>query len=272
MSHRRFVFTLNNPKETTIQFETKHLVRYASWQKEQAASGTPHLQGYIELHRPQRFSYFQDILPGAHFEQARGSPQQARDYTRKEDTRSDGPWEYGTFSTTQGSRTDLEEIKRKLDRGETELQIAEEHFGSWIRYRNSFAIYRSLKQQKRTTKTLVTVLYGPPGTGKTFYAHSKGPLYMVTSKSYPWFDGYDGTSNVLFDDFYGWVPFHHLLTLLDAYPTQVQVKGGFVNWAPKEVFITSNRPPNEWYKDENLDQTALTRRIENIKHCLTKYT
>lgn len=268
MSHRRFVFTLNNPKQNEIDFESLQFVRYASWQLEQGANGTPHLQGYIELTKPQRWSAFGSILSGAHFEQARGSPEQARAYTQKDDTRLDGPWEYGKFRGCQGTRSDLQEVKRKLDEGVAESEIADEHFGSWIRYRQSFQIYRSLKQSKRTDKTEVTVLWGPPGTGKSYYAHQHGPIYMVTSKSYPWFDGYNGTDAVLLDDFYGWIPFHHLLTLLDAYPTQVQVKGGFVNWNPKHIYITSNRAPDTWYKDENLDQRALMRRIENIKEML----
>lgn len=270
MSQRRFVFTLNNPTSNEVNFQSLPLVKYASWQLEKGASGTPHLQGYIELQRPQRFTYFKDILPGAHFERCRGNKHQARDYTRKEDTRLEGPWEFGVFCE-QGHRSDLETIKRKLDEGVEDATIADEHFGDWIRYRGAFNIYRSLKQRKRDRKTPVTVLYGPPGTGKSFYAHERGPIYMVTSKSYPWFDGYNGTDSVLFDDFYGWIPFHHLLTLLDAYPTQVQVKGGFVNWNPKEIFITSNRSPDQWYKDDNLDQRALMRRIETIKEMLIIY-
>lgn len=271
MAARRFVFTLNNPASNEIDFARTPLIKYASWQLEKGASGTPHLQGYVELSRPQRFSYFRDILAGAHFEIARGSPTQARDYTRKEDSRLDGPWEYGQFTDNQGSRSDLMEIKRKLDEGMEIEQIADEHFGSWNRYRQSFIIYRGYKQPKRTSKTKVTVLFGPPGTGKSYYAHQRGPVYMVTSKSYPWFDGYNGTDAVLFDDFYGWVPFHHLLTLLDAYPTQVQIKGGFQNWNPKEIFITSNRSPEQWYKDENLEQRALMRRITEIKEMLITY-
>lgn len=270
MSHRRYCFTWNNPKNQ-LDFSTLPLVKYASWQLERGESGTQHYQGYIELSRTQRFSYFKTLLPGAHFEITRGTPSQARDYTRKEDSRLDGPWEYGTF-TGQGHRSDLLEIKKLLDEGVEEAEIAEQHFGSWIRYRHSFNIYRTIKQPKRNTKTPVTVLWGPPGTGKSFYAHERGPLYMVTSKTYPWFDSYNGTDAILFDDFYGWIPFHHLLTLLDAYPTQVQVKGGFVNWNPKEIFITSNRAPNTWYTDPNLEQRALMRRITSIKEMLIVYT
>lgn len=270
MSSRRFCFTWNNPPQNEIDFESMRSFKYASWQRERGESGTEHLQGYVELSASVRWKHLQCVLGTAHIEISRGSRQQARDYTRKEESRISGPWECGVF-TGQGERSDLTEIKRKLDEGVDESTIAEEHFGSWCRNRKSFMAYKALKSVKRNFKSRVVVLWGPPGTGKTFYAHQQGPVYMINSKSYPWFDNYNGIDNVLFDDFYGWVPFHHFLTLLDAYPCQVQVKGGFVNWCPKTIFITSNRAPNTWYTDPNLEQQALMRRIEEIKEMLIRF-
>lgn len=55
-----------------------------------------------------------------------------------------------------------------------------------------------------------------------------------------WFDGYLGESVAVFDDFRPWwCRFDYLLALLDRYPIRVPVKGGFVNWIPEIIIITT---------------------------------
>lgn len=108
MAARRWVFTLNNP--ATDDLPPAPYERYVSWQRERGASGTPHLQGYLECSRPVRLAALKAWLAGAHFEQARGSRDSAREYTRKEESREAGPFERGTWSAGgQGSRSDLED-------------------------------------------------------------------------------------------------------------------------------------------------------------------
>lgn len=106
MAARRWVFTVNNPDgelDTTVSW-----LRYCSWQLECGDSGTPHWQGYCELLSPQRLAALKRWLPTAHFEVARADRIAARAYTRKEDTRVDGPWEFGDFgSGGQGRRSDI---------------------------------------------------------------------------------------------------------------------------------------------------------------------
>lgn len=272
MSARRWCFTLNNPTRD-LDFSNLQHVRYASWQREQGSSGTTHFQGYIELRQPQRFSYFSSILAGAHFEQSRGSREQARDYTRKEESRTEGPWEYGNWSEGgSGTRNDLTAIQRKIQEGATEKEIGDEFFADYLRYGSGIRRYMALCSavEPRNFKSKVTVLWGPPGTGKSHYATSRGVAFILTSSNYPWFDGYKG-GDVLIDDFYGWMPFHKLLVLLDRYPAKVQIKGGIVEWAPKNIYITSNRLPESWYSDPNLDIRALNRRIEETIHLETVY-
>jgi len=58
-----------------------------------------------------------------------------------------------------------------------------------------------------------------------------------------WFDGYDGQPVTIIDDFRSkGVRFSFVLRLLDRYPLSVEFKGGFVNWAPRYIFITT---PND---------------------------
>ena len=61
-----------------------------------------------------------------------------------------------------------------------------------------------------------------------------------------WFDGYDGHDTAIFDDFRASVNrFAYILRVLDRYPMDVPVKGGFVNWNPKYIVFTCPRPPSE---------------------------
>lgn len=274
MASRRWCFTLNNPSGE-LSFNDLEHVRYAIWQREKGDSGTEHYQGYIELRKPQRFSYFAGVLAGAHFESSKGSREQARQYCRKEESRLEGPFEHGVWEEGgQGTRSDLQQIQQRILDGGSERDIADEFFADYCRYGTGIRRYIQLRSfvQPRSEKTIVTVLYGKPGTGKSHFAMERGAKFIVSSSNYPWFDGYDGHSNVLIDDFYGWIKFHHMLVLLDKYPCKVQVKGGMLEWAPKEIFITSNSHPDDWYNDAKLDVRALKRRIENIIHKDEIYT
>jgi hypothetical protein len=47
----------------------------------------------------------------------------------------------------------------------------------------------------------------------------------------------------------------------------VKIKGSFVEWCPKEIYITSNVNPEDWYKDAPLQtRRAIARRLDVINH------
>jgi len=54
---------------------------------------------------------------------------------------------------------------------------------------------------------------------------------------------------------------------LDRYPMRVPVKGGFVNWVPENIYITSSNHPDSTYTDEKIqeDIQQLIRRIDIIQ-------
>lgn len=80
-----------------------------------------------------------------------------------------------------------------------------------------------------------------------------------------WFDGYEGEETLIIDDFYGWCPHSMLLRVLDRYPFRCPVKGGFTWGLWKNVIITSNKHPKDWYeKFDWRDDEALRRRIHAI--------
>nr|UBJ26225.1 replication-associated protein [Red panda feces-associated circular DNA virus 6] len=281
MAARAWCFTLNNPQSNEINWASVPNVRYAIWQRERGSC--VHLQGYVELDRPGRFSMFKSMLPGAHFEPRRGSREQARDYCKKnDDTYVDGPWEYGDWQAGgQGKRKDLDDLEVLLKEGKTETEIKDTNFGIWAKHYKVIERYKLLESKnQRSEKTRVVVIVGPPGCGKSRKCLEDLPNAYWKSPN-EWWCGYNGTDPVVLDDFYGWMPFSQLLRIMDRYPVQCNTKGGSVNFNAKTLYITSNVEPGLWYKDSKLDIRALRRRIDEYwntendvlvnKSCLLNY-
>lgn len=263
---RNWCFTLNNP-DGLLDLDVVG-VRYGIYQEEIGEEGVNHLQGYVELDAPQRLGWLRrNVCDQAHWAVRRGTREQARDYARKEDSRVAGPYEFGTFGGEQGKRSDLSAIKEKLDSGAKDQVIADEHFGSWVRYHKAFDAYRNLKSEKRTWKTEVILIYGPPGCGKSSWVRDMCPGAFWKQSSTKWYDDYQGDEVMVLDDFNGWLPYTDLLRLLDAYPMQLETKGGQVQMLAKWLFITCNFRPSKWYGVEVYKKhsyEALMRRIDRF--------
>lgn len=266
MTSKQWCFTLNNSTNNHEACKIKETLftdcSYIVTQYERGESGNCHWQGYIEFSETKSLSDLRRMLPGGHFEIRRGSQQQAIDYCKKEESRIGLQYEWGTPSY-QGKRVDLEEIRKRIICGWTNLDIANDYFGSWCRYHRSFITYRNLIQPVRTWKPEVFMCYGPPGSGKSKYAlESSGAETQYWKQRSQWWDLYEGHETVVLDDYYGWLPWDVLLRILDRYPLLVETKGGQVQFLAKKIFITSNSKPSEWYK-ESPNFKALTRRIEH---------
>lgn len=267
---RNWCFTINNP-EAPLDFTELTDVRYAVYQEESGENGTRHYQGYVELKRPIRFTAIKKWkgFERAHLEQRRGTREQARDYAMKEDTRVNGPWEHGQWvSGGQGARNDLENVRRAIISGASELDIADNHFNEWVKYRNSFTAYRRLKTGDRDWPMEVQFFYGPPGTGKSLLARQENPSAYWKGRS-QWWDDYASQEVVILDDFYGWLPWDFMLRLLDRYPLLVETKGNHVKFQARKIVITSNSPPQAWYRNlqekSQLNMDAIWRRLSIIR-------
>lgn len=262
-------------------FEECEWVKYSIHQEEKCPeTDRRHLQGYSEFTGPIRIGRFKRLVGDTvHVERRRGSRDQAREYCQKEETRMSGPWEKGEFQKSgQGSRTDLSAVKRALDDGQGEGEIADEFFGAWCRYHKAFRAYKQLRLEPRTWKTNFEIHWGLPGTGKTRHVYDKYGHSAVYDLPRPnggsvWFDGYDAEKHtvLLLDDFYGWVPLHMLLKWTDRYGLRVPIKGGMCQFLFKHVYITSNKPMGEWYDWDRFDgggslRLALERRVDKTTH------
>lgn len=262
MSGRNWCFVWNNP--TTTQLEWPSFVRYAVWQYEVGEeTGTPHLQGYVEFSKLMRLSGCRKILNKANWRTRykESTRDQARDYCLKERTRIEGPWEHGQW-VKDGERTDLQKVTDKIKDGASLKEIFEEAPETTLKYTKNIQTLRALYDTHQDSAPQVHVRWGEPGSGKTRFVYDNH-TDVYAKPDGDWFDGYEGQEVVIFDDFYGGIKYNLLLRLLDRYPLKVPIKGGFVNWRPRIIYITSNVSPEDWYPNI-ADKRALMRRITSV--------
>ncbi|KAI8021485.1 Master replication protein [Camellia lanceoleosa] len=114
------MLTLNNPSGYPLSEESiPKDVRYLVYQLEAGVSGTPHLQMYMELIRPQRVSWIKKWLPTVHIEVAHTDKECCKEYCTKIDTRVNGPWEYGTWICAEGKKATLASSMKRAMEGES---------------------------------------------------------------------------------------------------------------------------------------------------------
>lgn len=137
MGSKNWCFTLNNYSDDDILrlnelVTTDTRVAYLIYGKEVAASGTPHLQGYLSLKSKLRLVQVKVIIgSNPHLEVAR-NVNASVEYCKK-----DGNWkEFGTrLQNRQGVRSDLDEFKEAVKGGMLSLaQIREHHSDVYAKY------------------------------------------------------------------------------------------------------------------------------------------
>jgi hypothetical protein len=173
-----------------------------------------------------------------------------------------------------GKRSDLEEVADLVKSGKRMKIIAEDCPTAFIKYHRGIAALKMHLQTPRDFVTECQVFWGPTESGKSrACAEIAGEdVYWLSNEmcrgSTSWWDGYDGQSTVVLDDFYCWLPLNTMLRMLDRYPFLVQTKGGARHFLAKNVLITSNSDPAEWYHNVNGLAAhavhALRRRIQKV--------
>lgn len=264
---RSICFTLNNPSAREIEHVKQFLStsKYGVCQLERGSSGTEHLQGYCSRGGSTSFSTWKaSIGHRAHIEAARGSAEENKAYCTKEDTRVEGPWEYGSVPSP-GLRSDLTGIiAAARDSTVPLVDVLEANPEAFLRYHKGVLAIRSVCEPRRDFKTTVYWYYGSTGSGKSRKAHDEAPEAYWKPGGTKWWDGYDGHHDVIIDDYRrDLCPFHELLRLFDRYPMQVEVKGGSRSFVARRIFVTTPQSPEVcWMGRSDEDIAQLTRRIE----------
>jgi len=141
---RNFCVTVNNWTEIMLSnLQTVDIINYGIVGEEVGESGTPHLQGYLQLSQPQTISAFQKKLKAKDIKctilVAKGSLEQNVKYCSKDDK----VHEWGV-KKTQGKRSDMIDIVDMIKSDITDVDIVDKHPGSWMRYNKSFDKYRKI--------------------------------------------------------------------------------------------------------------------------------
>ena len=299
MSSRYWCFTINNPSladaEQLQQLWTNKYIQFLHCSLENASTtNTPHYQGYLELTRHKLRQTVKNFLPGQpHLEPRKGTALQALTYCLKDlseetlENLKSSTYENSTLNClpllqlppTITINTDTQTVnailsnkkskklkkddrllllKEAIDNNKTNKDLAELDFPIWVQYAKHLDHYRTLISKPRNHPVEVIVIYGPSGTGKSKYALENFPNAYWKQRS-NWWDNYADHETVVFDEFYGWIPYDMLLRICDRYPLLVETKGGQVNFNAKTIVFTTNQIPERWYK--NIYFKAFIRRV-----------
>lgn len=264
---RSTFFTLNNPTEEeeklliatiTSNIDTRYLVYQLEAGDEKQ---TEHFQGFMYFFNKITLGTLNDLFP----RMALFKPRCIKAcilYCKKKNTSIRGPYEYGKMPE-QGRRTDLESVAQKYLTLSV-IDFVKEAPTEYIRYHRGLQALKQATIVHRDPNTPPRVVWhwGPAGSNKTRTAYDRhiGSVYVKDGSQ--WWDGYEQQEAIIIDDFDGKWPYRDLLRLLDRYPYQGQIKGGFVKITSPFIYITCEDPPEHFWIDNKLAQ--ITRRINEI--------
>lgn len=260
---RNWCFTINNPTDDDIIICDTIECSYIVYGYEIGDSGTPHLQGYIELDNAKSLRSIKKDLGGrVHLETRLGSAKEASDYCKKDETF----FERGIIST-QGKRSDLEKAAELVKLGGVKA-VANEMPHMVIKFPRGLDRLAELLMKERIIKPYVVWLWGTTGTGKTYTATrlAEDKTYYIWTGT-KWWNGYTQQDRIVIDDYsYDGTDywFRYLLRLLHEYECQVETKGGQVHVNSSEIYITCEFPPHLLFKEGN-ELNQVLRRINEIR-------
>ncbi len=238
-----------------------------------AGADDEHLQVYLHVGRPVRFTQAARLVPGAHVEAAIGRAEQCIAYCSKEESRIAGPYSHGDAGALgQGSRNDVADAVAAIAGGAD--------IGKWvIEHPSALKLWSSLEKLRASTfkprsseaAPNVTWCWGGTGTGKSKWAAEQAPqddTYWKPSNP-KWWDGYAQQSVCIIDDYRpkDGLSFKEMLNLLDRYPFPIEIKGTYTQFNTPHIIITTPCTPQDTFAghtDEDIAQ--LLRRITTIKH------
>jgi hypothetical protein len=268
-----------NYKSCVENWYEMDLVNYLICGEEIGESGTPHLQGFLQITKKRRMRALKRLLgiPELHLEKMKGTLDEAISYCQKE---GGEVLELGNLRR-KGKRTDLEAIQESLKNGATELEIAEQYFSQWIRYGKRFKEYQDLLNPRSSSPRFTLesfstewiekvkdydyskcmVLVGETGIGKTEFALALLPGALVVSHMDDLIHFKD-QSGIIFDD----MSFDHMPRSAQIHITDwsldrsihIRYQTAFIPANTKKIFTTNVKSLFE-------NDPAINRRINFIE-------
>nr|QTE03515.1 MAG: replication-associated protein [Luscinia sibilans CRESS-DNA-virus sp.] len=230
-------------------------------QLEVGAGGFRHCQFVAhfskKLSRKAVTAFFGD-LPTTHWEATRSAAADA--YVAKSETAVVGSqFEYGARPMRRNNAKDWVAIWDAACAGridEIPHSIRVQSYRTLRAIASDFAIAPAMER-------VCHVYWGPTGTGKSRRAWELAGLdaYPKAPTTKFW-DGYQSQEHVVIDEFRGAIEISHILRWLDRYPVLVEIKGSSTVLRAKQIWITSNLHPSQWYVTlDPATYAALERRL-----------
>lgn len=209
----------------------------------------------------------------------RGGIAGAIKYCTKEQTRLEGPFEFGTRpKATQGKRNDILALRDAIVKEQYDdqqlfkddnLAVAHARYPTLAtRIRFAFNI------DQRTEQTYAFIFWGLPRTGKTTaainYCKEKGLTYYTPPQKQNddnnlWWDGYQQQNVVIINEMNGSFMKPSLyLQLIDKAPLTLPCKGSSVSFNSRLIIFTSNQKPDAWWSEQVLakpEYSGVKRRL-----------
>lgn len=274
---RYWVVVINNPDGDLEPEKIKDL-QYAIWCPERGDEGTRHLQCYLQFKNAIEMMQAKKRIGfgKAHLEPASGTPEQNVQYVKKEGPYSDKKHthigdvqEWGVLSIP-GKRNDCQKAIELLEQKVQPHEIVR-MIPTTLRLINCMDTFlaRSIKPRPDDQKTEVIVVFGRSRLGKTTWVKQTEKSLYKKPNTTKWWPFYNGEDAVVVDDPEGLVPFDGWSGMLDIWDkgaAKIEVKGGFVYFNSKRIYLTCNVLPHIWVKDEFRDHEAFYNRIDKILH------
>lgn len=259
---RHWCFTWNNPPEDTLP-EFLFQYNYLVYGKENAATGTAHLQGYVSLTTKERLSALVKKFPGIHFEQMRGTSEQAADYCKKDNNF----FEFGSFPKTCGEAVKDKYAKiHELAKTNNAEAFYEQHQDAAFLYPQKFiALVQHYRGAPQPLPEIAAWWFmGPSGSGKSRTARGENPGFYLKPSGTKWWDGYNFEDVVLLDDL--GKKHDYMLEFLknwaDHYPFRAEVKQAHTGLIrPTTIIVTTQYHWDELTDDPEL-RAAIARRFK----------
>lgn len=291
---RKWQITINNPLEKgythdKIKEILKQYKGCSYWcmsDEKGNKEETYHTHVFIYCNSAVKFSVMKKRFEGGHFEMARGTSAENREYvfkigkwlnTTKEETRIEGTQEeWGECPIErQGARNDIADLYDMIKQGMSDYEILEEMPESLLNLEKIERARQTVRQElyKDTFRHLeVAYIWGLTGTGKTRsimdkYGYSN--VFRITDYMHP-FDNYKGQEVVVFEEFRSSVKISEMLNYLDGYPLELPCRYANKFACFTKVYIITNIPLGQQYPSIQCDEyetfRALLRRVRNVYH------
>lgn len=256
---RGWVFTLNNYTDEEEEFVKSWDCKYLIFGKEVGENLTPHLQGYVYFTSQKTITALKKYSPRAHWELARGTPEQAADYCKKDgDVFEKGVQPMSQKEKGEHGKQSIEERWQHAKAGSYELLPPECIKTYEYIYRKSYV------PTDRPDLDNVWI-QGPSGCGKSRMVRDTYPEFYSKPMS-KWWDGYDMEDVVVLDDFdpkHAEYLTYFLKIWADHYAFNAEVKGGMLKIRPKTIVVTSQYRMEDVFIDrESLE--AIKRRFKVV--------